>query len=519
MKHFKYGFFICIVTFGHFASAQVYTNEVQVIENLTGVGIGVSNPAEALHVAGNFRLSRGTTQGAFGDKIQWGWNMGPYISSVMTGTDADLQGLVFYTHSSGTATNAPIEALRITHDRKVGLGTSAPVSNLDVLGTGGIYQIRYSEDANAPIFLGRKSRGTTAAPLPVIAGDNLVSVLGQGATDAGTFSGTAAGMYMSAAESFTATARGSYLRFHTTAIGSTSLAERMRITDAGNVGIGASAPAERLHVQASSAVDGSTPVTLRVQSATNSSSWTTGAEYARLDFASSDVSGNGAGTKIRIAAISENSALSASGLTFYTNNGATFAETMRIKGNGSVGIGTTAPTQKLDVNGNIKWGTGLGILKTEHGGSIELGGSGIPYVDFSNDMASDYDMRIILGGDDALNFHGGNVCIGYNPPTHRFTVEGDARAVRFIADNNTWSDFVFEDTYSLMPLPQLEKYVKENKHLPEIPTEAEVKANGTDLAAIDAKLLQKIEELTLYLIEQNKKIEMLQDEINQLKKK
>jgi trimeric autotransporter adhesin len=76
-----------------------------------------------------------------------------------------------------------------------------------------------------------------------------------------------------------------------------------------------------------------------------------------------------------------------------------------------------------------------------------------------------------------------------------------------------WSDFVFNKDYSLMPLSRVEDYVKINKHLPDIPTNDEVNKDGIDLAKMDAKLLQKIEELTLYVIAQEKRTDELQKKI------
>lgn len=76
--------------------------------------------------------------------------------------------------------------------------------------------------------------------------------------------------------------------------------------------------------------------------------------------------------------------------------------------------------------------------------------------------------------------------------------------------SSKWSDFVFDANYQLPPLSQVEAFIKENKHLPDIPSEKEVKAHGIDVAEMDALLLQKIEELTLYVIEQNKRIEALE---------
>jgi YadA head domain repeat (2 copies) len=73
-----------------------------------------------------------------------------------------------------------------------------------------------------------------------------------------------------------------------------------------------------------------------------------------------------------------------------------------------------------------------------------------------------------------------------------------------------WSDFVFNKDYKLRPLSEVEQFIEANKHLPEVPSSAEVEENGINLGEMDAILLQKIEELTLYVIEQQKTIEELQ---------
>ena len=81
-----------------------------------------------------------------------------------------------------------------------------------------------------------------------------------------------------------------------------------------------------------------------------------------------------------------------------------------------------------------------------------------------------------------------------------------------VATNGTvfWADFVFDKNYPLRPLSEVESFIKINKHLPEIPSTSEVRKNGIDLAETQALLLLKIEELTLYVIEQNKKIKRLE---------
>jgi len=80
-----------------------------------------------------------------------------------------------------------------------------------------------------------------------------------------------------------------------------------------------------------------------------------------------------------------------------------------------------------------------------------------------------------------------------------------------------WSDFVFADDYNLMPLHELSSYIEEHNHLPQIPSAEEVVKNGIDLGEMNAKLLQKIEELTLYMLEQQKQMDKQQEELNAIK--
>ncbi|BBM86330.1 hypothetical protein [Candidatus Uabimicrobium amorphum] len=93
-----------------------------------------------------------------------------------------------------------------------------------------------------------------------------------------------------------------------------------------------------------------------------------------------------------------------------------------------------------------------------------------------------------------------------------------AEEVRIVKMDN-WADFVFADDYKLIPIDQLEQSIKRNKHLPNIPSEREVKEQGIQLGEMQAKLLQKIEELTLYTIQQEKKITTLQQQKNTLENK
>jgi hypothetical protein len=112
----------------------------------------------------------------------------------------------------------------------------------------------------------------------------------------------------------------------------------------------------------------------------------------------------------------------------------------------------------------------------------------------------------------------GYVGIGTTAPAQKLHVAGTVRATTYIADaGDPWPDYVFASTYQLPSLRELERYIKQHHHLPEIPSAEEVKKDGIDLTSNQAALLKKIEELTLYMIEQQKEITALKKEMEQMK--
>ncbi len=201
-----------------------------------------------------------------------------------------------------------------------------------------------------------------------------------------------------------------------------------------------------------------------------------------------------------------------------------------------LGIGITAPDTRLHINST----TDLEGIKLSH----QNGRFAIVYTPSlvpggMNPVSQAGDAGIVYGqtAGDALQFgfviapwrdspsglrmdKDGNVGIATaDTKGYRFAVNGDAIFTKIkLKQYGTWPDYVFEDGYRLRPLSELEAFIKENKHLPEVPSAAEVEKNGLDAGENQALLLKKIEELTLYIIEQNKKIEALAAEMVAFKK-
>jgi len=196
--------------------------------------------------------------------------------------------------------------------------------------------------------------------------------------------------------------------------------------------------------------------------------------------------------------------------------------------NGNVGIGTTEPSATLDILGTAKFGgqnanldisgnpaayqnlasTGkmlIGWNRTQGHGETDFianegAGSqgGFAFYSYNNASQEKQLLRVLGNGD---------VGIGTSMPREKLSVNGNIRAREVKVEATNWPDYVFDEGYNIGTLKGLESYIKANKHLPDMPTSKEIEANGLALGEMVRLQQEKIEELTLHLIEKDKAIE------------
>ncbi len=249
----------------------------------------------------------------------------------------------------------------------------------------------------------------------------------------------------------------------------------------------------------------------------------------------------------------EISTLAGKGIKFNTSNNAVplisinnsnFATSpFTLLGDGKTGINNTNPYKYLTVNADVSFAN-YGSNTNNGANGIEiLGNDQIPTrrgISTDGDPNGNFNFYIHgFQNNSAFNFKNGNgnvslMCIEANGKVFvgikriqsnhihansDFQVWGKIACKELVVvDPTKWSDFVFDKNYELIPFNEAEAYYTKHKHLKDVPSEKEVKENGINAAEMDATLLQKIEELYLYMAQQNKRIEKLEAENKLLKK-
>lgn len=209
--------------------------------------------------------------------------------------------------------------------------------------------------------------------------------------------------------------------------------------------------------------------------------------------------------------------------------------------NGNVGIGVASPQYKLDVNGKLYlhaydnengWARSflnwechklvMGVRQGMHAHTIlELmpGGSseGELLSRFSmyyalNESQKEERIRFCTLENSYINTNA-NFGIGTTNPLYKLDVRGTIRANEILVNTVSGADFVFDKSYKLRSLNEVSEYIQQNQHLPEIPSAAEMQEKGVNMSELQIQLLQKVEELTLYIIQQEQRIKELENQI------
>lgn len=505
--------------------AQWTTSGTNIYNTNTGtVGVGTSSPSTSYKMDISGRLNISDEVHARKNLLIWNAAARPWlmmkndVGETATPTDGALlmgsayggairlgnnfsnSGITYRYLQLGRVDNnyAFTPALTIgSESLNVGIGATNPATNLEINGTSS------STDVTWPLMVRNSANDAVTGYGTGIK----LKMSSDNANEANKWAGVAAianSTYSNQTD----------LAFFTNVTPANLPTEKVRITSNGKVGIGTSSPSSMLEVNSGAANAASGLVLNQGTSGGNLNS-------SRLFFSNEgDITTN----SFSIFKNSNNLAFS-----YGANPGSlSGTQAMVLRNDGNLGIGITSPQTKLHVNGTQLITQGYFALTTTGNSTATGGAAGFSIVTTApNSFNNGYsDLQSFYAGVGyiapmVLQRQGGNVWVG--DPTalnnfndnYKLNVNGNIRANKLVV-NTTGADFVFEPNYKLITLNQLEKYVTANHHLPGIETANAMQKDGVDVGDNQTKLLQKIEELTLYIIDQNKKLNNQSDQLKQM---
>ncbi len=398
---------------------------------------------------------------------------------------------------------------------KVGIGTSNPNAKLEIVensGTDGV-GLRLTNSSWASYMatsLEFKTGGKKSVPT------SKISSIMNGAGNAGD-------------------RLGFFVQNNGTNPNNNSLVEKLSLLPNGDVGVGTSNPSAKLEIVKNSGTDA---VGLRLTNSSWASHMATSLEFK--------TGGKKSVPTSKISSIMNGAGNAGDRLGFFVQNNGTnpnnnsLVEKLSLLPNGDVGVGTSNPNAKLEIvknSGtdavglrltNSSWTSNMATsLEFKTGGKKSVPTSKISSIMNGAGNAGDrLGFFVQNNGTNPNNnslveklslLPNGDVGIGtINPNGWKLAVNGKIRAKEIKVETNNWPDFVFEKNYLLPTLKEVENHINVKGHLKNIPSAKEIEENGVLLGDMNSKLLQKIEELTLYTIQQQKEIEKLKSTLKKI---
>ena len=453
--------------------------------HMGNVGINTSDAFERLHIKGNARIDLGYSfmiGNMYGNRLWMSHSADnayiDYVPSLQIRSGTTAVATFLQNGNVGIGTSNPSAKFHIAgnsfFDGNVGIGTSSPSTKLHVVG---------NTYLNGNLGLGTSS---PSVRLHVVGNTYLNGNVGIGTENPST-------------------------KLHV--VGNTYLDGNLSLVN-GNFGLGTSSPTTRLHVVGNTYLNGDVGIG-------------TSSPSGKLH-----VVGNAffTGTgNVGIGTTSPSAKLHVVGTTFL---------------NGNVGVGTTSPTGMFNVvgttilNGNVSIGANyttsdkfIVVGTTSLNGNVGIGANSLTstrlYVVGNTILSGNVDIGS-TNSNTNLHVSGSThfdkyVVIGTPPPPsspiiYYLVVAGGIQAREILVQANTGADFVFDPNYHLRPLEEVEQFITENRRLPDIAPADSMVQHGVNMGEFQIQLLQKIEELTLYIIEQDKRAKNLEQKIEILKR-